>query len=78
MQSYYIGDTFVGMVMTPPHTYYLGDEFLGINQDIVDWCNQYLPQEAYAITRSGFTIDNFYLNFKDTEAEAFFVMRWIK
>ena len=79
MHSYYIGDMFVGMVMTPPHTYYLGDDSIGVNYEMIDWCNNNLPEDAYMIIRNtSTTVNTVFVNFKDTEAEALFVMRWIR
>lgn len=56
--------------------YYLGDEYTGMNKDRHLWIKEHLDESQYVIRSEGFLIEEYYVEFKNTQDEAEFVFTW--
>lgn len=57
-------------------SYYLGDEYTGMEKGRHQWIKDNIDESQYIIHSDGFLIDEYYVEFKNTQDEALYVFTW--
>ena len=58
--------------------YYLGDEYTGMDNARHEWLKSRIDESQYIIHSDGFLINEYYVEFKNTQDEAEYLMFWEK
>ena len=56
--------------------YYLGDEYTGLDAQRHQWIKDEVGEGQFIIHSDGFLIDEYYVEFKNTQDEALYVFTW--